>query len=1168
MKKWFKKTKKEHMAIFGFFGITSIMTVSMILSTSLNQKLLIEENNMKYFFENQRFSSKNEMIEYATNKYFVSQLNLENRYKWSINKNDQELFYNDPNELRKELLKQINVKKLISSKKINVDETGIGDINGNEFSKLYLPDNNIQIDIYKGKNDSIYTTEKQAKKSYLNIHDAYYFNNIYFRDIEELKLYLKTHYYADKNSPGFNENTKNKTIGIKNSDNVISSPISQKYLFSEIKLNDQETDLKLNAKKEFSNFINSSSKKYWEIKTNDNRYKYFDSSTSSSEELLNYYNNPEYFKIYTNNGHDTYIVDLDKDDENTLFGPYYTNKSNGIDLIKDHKQWKKIKNNDFDLSMEQFSGQLANFLSLILFEDENEKELPFNIHPLNDKVLKPFFNRIKNEIPKIFNDFISFTENIKRGKRFNYFYAIPIYYIWFQENLIKYKAKQELINLTKNTFNNISKYIDYVLDKILPKELLKSNDGAAYSKISFEQIFDFMSNNFNLNINIEYFINKIWQNYPEFINAINIISYANINSTFNYGVIPFHYDAINDVIDKSTNSLIKLNRNNLRYYEKIWDLFSSSSIVEFQNLLSLNNSQLKWNNEEEKNFWTNIIFNFKSTNQVFNDVAKKQYDIEIKQISQNSNMSSNKKSIFRDINSSLLEKIRKNPSLSFKNFLLINFISKDSNSFSSLINLDFNIDQSNLEKELIKLCFGISIPSFLTNFQINKFLLNNVIDFLHTTNDFATKYKDELIKTNNFLSNVVNKIGTIVESIEKIAKNTTNITNNVISKIIGIGGSIGKFVPYAQIALIGLDLVISFFVPKTEYFAYKFETPEGLKFIWNGGKKTTAFWGAYSSETTIDSMKLIQPQKVVYAKAQDSYYFDGIHYDNLDSLKKYQLEKIFYDENYSVENIKSIYSFEHINTSKLFDHRFTNAFLQIGDERDLYSSFTKPENVVQDVFLNVKNDLTSSLLNGKYYVSNWHFANGLVVNDKNQAQEISIKNVVDKIKPIKIIQLPTLKYGKPIDDDLKYELPFISWTQGQTIINKTNNKYLIYDPNKEETKDVTDEEIVNELERRFLDYFDVEHKQVIKYEILTNNKFSSLSSNIISNNVYEVKLSNNYSKYFLNQNKALNWLMSQSNFTLYSYYEQIEMYKYDKKIFYSKEEFTNFVLSNAEVKNE
>ncbi len=115
---------------------------------------------------------------------------------------------------------------------------------------------------------------------------------------------------------------------------------------------------------------------------------------------------------------------------------------------------------------------------------------------------------------------------------------------------------------------------------------------------------------------------------------------------------------------------------------------------------------------------------------------------------------------------------------------------------------------------------------------------------------------------------------------------------------------------------------------------------------------------------------------------------------------------------------------------------------------------------------------------------------------------------------------------------------------------------------------MSQEQIIEILTSSFYNYFDVESKNVIKFEIANNNLYSELNNNIKNNYVYRAKLTNGYEKYFLNESDAFRFVFSQSDFKVYEYNITNQIFDYNGQIFQSKEEFISFILnsSNNELK--
>jgi hypothetical protein len=120
----------------------------------------------------------------------------------------------------------------------------------------------------------------------------------------------------------------NQNIGIIGPDGIVSSAMNVKDLF------EPGTE---QTKKDFMNNINNQAKKYLEFKDKDGKYFYANQEDLSnpSADLINAFSNPSYTKLYSNQGKSTFVIDLDREDPNTLSGPYYVKSNDDILKIKD-----------------------------------------------------------------------------------------------------------------------------------------------------------------------------------------------------------------------------------------------------------------------------------------------------------------------------------------------------------------------------------------------------------------------------------------------------------------------------------------------------------------------------------------------------------------------------------------------------------------------------------------------------------------------------------------------------------------------------------------------------------------------------------------------------------------------------------------------------------------
>ena len=1188
------------MLSFSFIGLSGIMIATSVgLSTQNTSSNLGVNKNL--LFDNKLFKSKDELIEYAQKSYFQRTESTDNRVSWSIDERGEKVYFNDPKLLREHLLSNIKQTSALSSKNFNINSGGLGEISANDFSSLYFnkTQEELKTNIYRGKNNSIHKTIESAKDSYLSIHDAYYFNNIYFRNIEELKVYLQTVYYVE-GGPGYNQTKTSKNIGIVGPNGIISSGINSDDLYFNIigGASNNQKDKTTQAKNDFMNNISNQSKKYIEFKDKDNNYFYSNESdlNNPNPSLLNAFNNPAYTKQQTNRGKGSYIVDLHKDDTNTLFGPYYLQTSGDIGAMKNLDNWKKANRNDPLITIEQNSNTISGLLNIILFEDnELDSNYPLNIKYLNKEIINPFYTLLEKNNKTVYNDWLKFSETVKLGKRSNTFFNLPVFYFFLIENLIKDGANQKIIIEAKNMFNSIAKYLDETIKILLPADLLRiDNPNNKYGDfLSFEKIFNFNSNDIDFNTDIPYFINEISSNFSQFIVAINIIAQANSNAMYNGGVLPYRQDYIKELL-KNKSNIMDDSLEMKTIYEDVWNMFSSTSINELKEKIV----EKKYSTELINETFLDDLTTFISvTNSLFSGAEKFSFINNFPKIG----LSTTPGGIINDIKNLLggfvnnandiltLEKLvlSKND-LIWENFMLIKFINKAA-QFKLLTINSFAGDQNALKIKLIKIIKEISLEKYSINFIIDPTITKSLISIVG--DKLVESYKGYIQELNSTKA-VVNVMDALLSKIKDIDSLNGQLdpskANVLFAKILStpLLSSVAKAIPYLQIALIALDVLKGAFVPVKTYSSYKFELEDGNSFIWNGGQSTTMFWGlAEVSSVTIASMKLLDPQEVIKPKNEDFLYFNGKRYSetNLDSLKIDQLKAILNGE-FSNENIKIVYSFDDISTigdippSKL---RSEKAFYNFGTIEDLTLSTTlelyDDRKLVKYVYKAINDALISNDPNHsgkKYYKSKFIFANGAVADNTNEAIEILISNVVDKIQSVKIASLPNIENNKPIynnngnneDNSVsQYILPSLSWGSGRFFTNETNNKYIIFDPNQDgESKNVLSaSDAERNVTKLFRDYFDVDYKTIIENELSTNNVFSELSSSIMSNVIFQVKLDNNLTKYFFDESSAFNWLLSQKNFTLYSYNTENHIFKYKDIIFQSRDEFIKFILDET-----
>lgn len=1201
-------------------GIVGVIAVSTSLPTYFAIKNNI--NTKTYVFDGKAYTNFEELFNDVSLKYLKSSTNVNERYKWSINDGGNLKYFNDPTLLRNELMKLIKTTNGYSSYDIEGNNTYFGtnnELSAEAIAKIYNGNyDDLKQQIYRGKNNSIHTSELSAKKSYLSIHDAYYFNNLFFQNKEQLELYLNIEYFNEDNN--YPTSQAQKVVSILNqAKGSKSNAINQDLLFSILNNSTNEQNKKdiMDAKKSFANFINLSSNKYLQIKNfsqaeNKDNYTYYkDGEITSSSQLINDFNNPDYTRLYENKGNAMYVVDLDQDDKANLYGSYFVSSTKDIEMMKDTKNWYQVTSSSRFIAKQKDATLISNIFDFILLTDDNV-DLPINISQLNESLIIPYFDKLKLKHLNIYNRFSQLIKDLNNGVNYNSFYGLLISYVYLLNNLINERASESMIKETKDLFDKIAAFADEIIYLIFPSSILTGKNN---EKVSFRKVFNFKDNNKDLNTDVDYYVDVISENHPQFIVTLSIMSFAITNSLFNGSAIEFKYDKFSHMLDSSAS--YQEQRMEEKYkddYKFIYDLFSTWNVEDFYNKLTQSSqyersnikSQTKLDLVKEMAVQNFLKLNFSRIPAEINYFDTKTYFPTTSSSSSGHNniiyYVENKNSVFYEMRTSISNKIIKiNNSatteyekISFSNFLLIKMLSSFKWNEISINNLlekyeKKNIDQATLYDELNSMLDKLSNEQFAEKFQIIK----NSME-VHFTLSKTPEYENKMEQKNiEYAKAFVNDYKNLIESIEKfsdVLKNTFEMAedvNKAFSNIIKNLGAVSVVFGWVGIAISAVSFILDAFLPQTKYISYVFETQDGKKYIWDGGKKTTMLWGLVeTSSVGINQMKLIGPKKIFDSNDKEEYYFDGNRYDTLNELKIDQLRKIL-NGKYQNESIKNVYSWENLDRelTSIPEHVFdmeklgnVDSILNIDLQIAASSSFV-PQDLVQYVYHKIAIDIVNNNKNSKYFSSSFMYAGGITSGGSSDKNTI-IQEILKNIKSIKIAQLPKLDENlRPFSKDEagddgsigEFILPSKSWNLSVVSYNNTNNQYIIYDPNisneGSQQYSISDADVVKIIEQQFIEQFMVDTKYVIKHDVHTTNLYSELTPNVNAYQIYNATIWNGESNNFLNLSDALNWLLTKMEFTMYEYSRVENIYEYNGIIFNSKEEFRNYILEKAEVKN-
>ncbi len=158
--------KLKKIITFSLLGVITTGTVIPVTAITINNHLKQNYKNERYYFDNKKFNSKNELINYAKSIVTENQYKIIDREKWSINYNNETKYFSNVNDVFEFLDNKIIKHTASTSSDLNVNYDG--SIDDSDIFDLNLDSNNSEtITLYKGNNDTYFTNEISAKNSYL-----------------------------------------------------------------------------------------------------------------------------------------------------------------------------------------------------------------------------------------------------------------------------------------------------------------------------------------------------------------------------------------------------------------------------------------------------------------------------------------------------------------------------------------------------------------------------------------------------------------------------------------------------------------------------------------------------------------------------------------------------------------------------------------------------------------------------------------------------------------------------------------------------------------------------------------------------------------------------------------------------------------------------------------
>ncbi len=1169
--------KKNKFALISALSLSAIIMVPpiSIMSVRIAQNKSIQH---QYSFMNKIFNSKSDAIKYGLDLAQKDEGENEVATSWTLKNNNSTKSYSSPDSVINKLSSEIKTYEFVTNKNdllLNSD----GSIVSDDLKDMEFSSNIKTTKVYRGANNSIYYSEKAAKDSYYNIHQIYFFNNLFFRSKNELAVYLEKNIGISKLDVD--------AIVINCDNNAVSLPIKVSSLKED--LNDKTSPMY----KYIEKFIKQNAQSYIDLQDKDGSHIYYNRNELNKIGINKY--DPVYTQINSNQGRGNYLVDLDKSDEFDLLGPYYTPSSSDIKKMKDPSLWQKISGRDSKFVDHQLENELVTrfFNTVISSSRTNENGAIFQIDGMQNEI-DDYFSMLNKNLPNIYNSILDVYNTMKKGKRYSEFLKLPILFVHTIDQMINYGVDQTYIDKTRYIYNKIAEHYDLILKMAIPHDLLLGKYNVPFS---FVNTFKFEDKTLDLNYNIDTIVSNIANDFAPLIKVIKFIGATSgllIKAPF-LKPIDFDKHAFEMI------SEIKIEDKEVASYKLIWDALSSGGYStnqeECENYLYNIIQQIYESNNIEHNLYIGIeeikkeipaLYAETATNSfilntVLKEVIASSYDQPV-DFSPNITSSDEKECYvnvlknynfkfvpptlntipnnYNGVNYTPVETINndfmksvmfdKEDNIDIELLAILKIIAVNKN-----INLKTEFGGGTSEHEIIKKevmqYFNKNILyTSLDNFtnMADKLLNMPLLSLISQAKIFLNipNYKDipnneltqmQAIQKNIFNSDIVIKgyekidnfvsatIDAILEhrdsankAIELLTGEFVQETKRISSKLLS---AISVALPFVSIAL---DVLLNFY--KVELSSYMFKSAD-VQYIWNGGWDESFFFGLFSGRSRgPKDMKLLNPIEVVRANISNGYFYNGSIFNDIDTLRTQQLDDIIKGR-YCNNAAKICYSLVDLSKG--------------GNVEDFLKASTIDELVNKTIEKLKTIDLTHPngwTENEKKIIaiSDYTYGNGIEISNSNSLKE-NINNILSKIKPVWVTQLPLLNQSgmytnMPITDDNSqfdpsmqpFELPGEYWTSSGGIGTPSGRyQYVMVDPNVS-GKTFDDDLIKQKLDTLFYNSFDVPSKSIIGKFINKENFYSELSENINHRQAYVVKDNYGEQKIFLNQNDAITWLMN------------------------------------------
>lgn len=1199
MKLKLNKLKKWKYIMFtGIIATAPIITAVAVGVTQTNAVInLNSEDSFNYVLNNATKNSE----EMETNN---------SRWSITLNSTNEVMYFDSPEQMQTKLGTYIQENFANTSydlEKYTDPNTGIlgGDQQGDDLWKnlnIGVNKENLKIQtVYRGENGQIFTNAVDAKSSYLQLQEAYYFNDIYFNTKEELRKYLLDEYFYD-NTP------KANAITIKAPNNTISAPIN---------LNDSNFE---NIVKSFVESNASKVLKYDRTINQDGEMKPDKTIYFTPENYMDKYNeinlnDLDYQYIASNQGKSKYILDLDASDEHNLYAPYIYDGTLDIGSFSNKDNWQKSKEGD-NVNIPYQAGEvnyaIGTFFSFLLSEDQainntlydnNVRNIRlFNIPEIKvtntyDNTLSGtvnfddyYLSEMKKTDKLLFREVIEMYRTMLRGKRYNAFYKIPLLYSFIMQRIVSYNLSQSFLNLTVDYFGSICDYLQDALELTILNNKLLDNFYVKKPDFNIARFFNIGNPQFDISTSIDAYMEIFKKDYPLLVGAIvaaitgisDLNSYAGLYNTLSSSMQKLiKYDVINE----DNKSIFTQNGSLFKNIYKLWTQPDYVTFLKFAKDEKLHNKAdnhsvffdvdkyIATLSYELHNFLVNanafleIDIDSRDRSNKYNGILSKLYNKN----STNSYTPSNY-SYYSQLmvnNSKVIKEIVANKNYTIYQIYLLLIIDHDLFN-SSTFNKNFNSIGA----------FSDAINNIRNNLANRP--SSNVTEIFSNASKFMCEYF--VVSPMKFAEASIYKYND--SSIDSIKQMTASIVD-LLNLGAGVIKSAAKAVPWASLVIGAVDFLFNIFVPENTKYLYTYTTSNNDKFIWDGGSESRLFFNLarVGQDKTNKDMKLLPPIQFVLPQMEDCYYYDGVRYYSPEEIKRVQLQHMMN----SLLNDKKLNSKKHFSYIYTFDTPPMNLTDNTLNQINGFSNIAELQNFIFD---NINNSINGGPKSNYIKSEVVAFSDGFKADNDLSVITNLTDNVIENIRPTWMAMKPIYdtNTGYPIKNNAirTFIFPNKSWSSasGLYINTKINNDQYLIDnsandllPNIQLSPDGTvtkDEYIISskyqagdiskdKLAKNFLDLNQVESKKVLISEYMNKANFDDLNDAIYKQRVYKVTLPNLETEYFIDIAKAQRWLSQNLLTTKIGSYITEYTYEFHGHVFKSIADMKQWTMDNMQL---